>query len=314
MGDAENKPGHRWAVVLSGGEGERMRPFITGWLGSHRPKQYCAFTGVRTLLEDAATRALGVASARRLVTVIGKGHWRYLDEPRRLQFPGRIIEQPANCDTAAGFFLPLAYVLREDPEATVSLLPSDHFVADPYRFQRHLRRALRCAEREPERLFLLAAVPEGPEADYGWVRTGAGATGSGPRPVTEFLEKPDPATARRFYEEGCLWNTLVLAGKARTFWELGRRFLPEVIERLDIVRRFIGTPYEADVSREVYDGMPRANLSRDLLEKAPERLAAVAMDEVGWSDWGRPERILESLRALDLEPAFRTPESGCVPA
>ena len=33
MFNAEEKSGQRWAVILSGGEGERMRPFITSWLG-----------------------------------------------------------------------------------------------------------------------------------------------------------------------------------------------------------------------------------------------------------------------------------------
>lgn len=291
-----------------------MRPFITRWLGEHRPKQYCAFTGEKTLLEDAVSRALGVADSRQVVTVIGREHWRHLDEPRRLDLPGRIVEQPANRDTAAGVFLPLAYVLARDPDATVALLPSDHFVADPFRFQRNLRRALKCAEHRPDRLFLLAAQPEGPEPDYGWVRTAPADGGERLLAVTEFLEKPDADTARRYHEEGCLWNTMVVAGKAAAFWDLGWRHIPDVVERLEALRSALGTPWEERTLREVYADMPEANFSRDFLQKIPERLAAVAMEDVGWSDWGRPERVAQSLRDLRLQPAFPKAEADLVAA
>jgi mannose-1-phosphate guanylyltransferase len=314
MFNAEDKSGQRWAVILSGGEGERMRPFITRWLGHHRPKQYCTFTGEKSLLEEAVGRALGIAQSTQLVTVIGKDHWQHIDGSRRLDLPGRIVEQPANRDTAAGVFLPLTYVLAEDREATVVLLPSDHFVADPYRFQRHLRRALKCAERCPERLFLLAAMPEGPEPDYGWLRTEPTEAGDSLLAVSEFMEKPDADTARRFYAEGCLWNTMVVAGKAATFWEMGWRLIPEVVARLEALRGVLGTPLEESALRGIYADMPAANFSRDFLQKIPERLTAVAMEDVGWSDWGRPERILQSLRGLRLQPAFASPEDELVAA
>lgn len=301
----ENRTGQRWAVVLAGGEGSRMRPFITGWLGEHRPKQYCAFHGEKTLLEQAMERALSLAESTRVVTVIGRDHWRHLDEPRRLFVPGRIVEQPANRETAAGVFLPLAYALRQDPDATVAVLPSDHFVADGYRFQRLLRRAMRCAERCQDRVFLLAATPEGPETDYGWLRP---EPGPGLPGVREFIEKPDSRRALRCYAEGCLWNTMVLAAKAATLWDLGWRLCPEVVGRLEALRWAIGTPMESSTLQTVYADMPEANFSRDVLQKAPERLGVVTMEEVGWSDWGRPERVVESLRALRLEPNF--PVSG----
>jgi mannose-1-phosphate guanylyltransferase len=52
-----SETGHRWAVILAGGEGERMRAAITSWLGTHRPKQYCSFVGSRSMLEHTVDRA-----------------------------------------------------------------------------------------------------------------------------------------------------------------------------------------------------------------------------------------------------------------
>ena len=41
-----------WGIVLAGGEGERLRGFIREILGTDRPKQFCAFCGQRTMIEQ----------------------------------------------------------------------------------------------------------------------------------------------------------------------------------------------------------------------------------------------------------------------
>jgi mannose-1-phosphate guanylyltransferase len=36
---------HLWGIILAGGDGRRLQPFIRAYLGSDRPKQYCTFFG-----------------------------------------------------------------------------------------------------------------------------------------------------------------------------------------------------------------------------------------------------------------------------
>src|SRR5687768_4764508 len=109
--------GERWAIILAGGEGTRLSRLTVRRFGEHRPKQYCAFLGQRTMFEHTLDRAVGMVGPERVVTVIGRGHWRYLQG--RPGLVGYMVEQPRACDTAPGVFLPLAYVLAFDPEATV---------------------------------------------------------------------------------------------------------------------------------------------------------------------------------------------------
>ena len=47
--------GHRWAVVLAGGDGTRLQSLTLKIAGDQRPKQFCSFFGGETLL--AQTRA-----------------------------------------------------------------------------------------------------------------------------------------------------------------------------------------------------------------------------------------------------------------
>src|SRR4030095_13078772 len=41
---------HVWSIILAGGDGERLRSLTEAWLGYHKPKQYCVFTGTRSML------------------------------------------------------------------------------------------------------------------------------------------------------------------------------------------------------------------------------------------------------------------------
>ena len=46
-----------------------MKPLICRWLGRHRPKQYSAFVGSRSMFQHTVDRAIGLAGAARIVAV-----------------------------------------------------------------------------------------------------------------------------------------------------------------------------------------------------------------------------------------------------
>ena len=66
----------------------------------------------------------------------------------------------------------------------------------------------------------------------------------------------------------------------------------------------IGGPEERRALEAMYRDMPAKNFSSDLLQRVPETLAVVELTGVLWSDWGKPERIAETLRRIDRRPAF----------
>ena len=228
--------------------------------------------------------------------------------------PGRVIEQPANRDTAAGILLPLTYVMAENPEATVAIFPSDHYIAPNARFMAHVDRAYLLAERLGNMIVLLGAVPDGPEPDYGWIQPDhelrAGA-GSGVRLVRRFREKPSPGEAATFHRDGYLWNTFIMFAKAKALWTLAGERLPELRARFDDLLRSVGTDAEPSVLARIYGDMPSANFSTRILEACADRTLVATLEGVDWSDWGRPERIEETLLktgnpALKSIPISRT--------
>lgn len=296
-----------WSIVLAGGEGTRVSSFVQRWLGKQRPKQFCTFVGTRSLLQHTLDRAARLAPAEQSVLVVAQTH----REEAMAQLDGRgvgtLLFQPANRDTAAGVFLPLTYIRSRDPHATVVIYPSDHFVFPEETFLDHVHHAVRAAEQLKNRIVLLGVAPDRLELDYGWILPGARLVHPGKRPVKNvrrFLEKPTAQQADEALSSDALWNTMVMTAKIDTLWQLGRQCFPELVERFERLGRAIGTPEEARVIEMIYHNMPARNFSSDLLQQVPDRVAVTELTDTLWSDWGRPERIVEALRRIDRAPAF----------
>jgi mannose-1-phosphate guanylyltransferase len=96
----------------------------------------------------------------------------------------------------------------------------------------------------------------------------------------------------------------VLVAKVDTLWKLGWQCIPAIMERFERLGKTIGTVHESQTLHQLYRYMPHMNFSSDVLQKVPERLGVIELEEVLWSDWGRPERIRETLEVLGKNPAF----------
>ncbi|MGH9462510.1 MAG: sugar phosphate nucleotidyltransferase [Vicinamibacteria bacterium] len=302
--------GNLWSIVLAAGEGERMRGLTEKWLGYHRPKQYCTFVGTRSMLQHTLDRAERLTSRERIVTVIARSHRRMALEQVG-DHAGGLMLQPFNHDTAAGIFLALTRVRKRDPKAVVVVLPSDHFVSPEAHFLDSVRNAVGAATTHPDKLVLLGVAPDTLELDYGWVAPGRSLGTIHGRPVEiarSFLEKPGRAQAMAARDTGALWNTMVMAVEAETLWQLGWRYLPEIMPSFESLLEAVDTPNELEVMDSVYRGMVRRNFSSRLLERARGRVALMTLENALWSDWGRPERIIHTLERIGKMPAWKAGE------
>lgn len=307
-----NGSGRPWSIVLAGGRGERLASFTERWLGRPVPKQYCAFVGGRSMLQHTLDRASRISSTEDIVTVVAREHAGYWRSQVGGGLASGVVTQPVNRDTAAGIFLPLARVRAMDPRATVAIFPSDHFIYPETRFVAAVETALRAAEELRERLVLLGVRPDGPEPDYGWIFRGReliDLEGRGVHAVRSFLEKPSAEDARAAREQGALWNTMIMAARVETLWRLGWRYLPQIMFRFESYVEAIGTKVEDAALTSIYADMPNRNFSSDLLQRARSEVAAIELEGVVWSDWGRAERIVETLARLGKRPAWEEQES-----
>lgn len=295
---AHQNPGSLWSLVLAGGHGERLRAFTEQWLGAYRPKQYCAFMGNQSMIQHTWKRAKTVSPPHQVVTVMDQSHWGYVRTQLMQDKLGRVVWQPENRGTGPGVFLPLSYIRSHDPNATVVLWPADHFVFPVAPLIQVIRDAAALVQDEPQRMVLLTVPPHSREKDYGWVIPGPlfpHRGGSQVREVRRFVEKPQDAQLTEIARGGGQWNTLVLIANVQTLWKAGRQCIPEVVMPLEEHAGGIGTSRERQILMNLYRTMPMRNFSSDLLSLVPQQLCMMELTGVHWSDWGRPERIQETM-------------------
>lgn len=292
--------GHRWGVILAGGDGTRLQKLTRLICGDDRPKQFCPLVGDDTLLEQTRQRAERSIRGEQVLVSLTRSH-----RPFYLQQPGirpsQRIVQPANKGTAPPILHSLLSIERTDENAIVAILPCDHHYSDDQTFTDALESAFDTAERHAESVVLVGAHPEGPEVEYGWIEPGPPACPASFH-VRGFCEKPPIHVAQELIARGSLWNTFVMVGHVRGFLEMIRAALPEVVDFLRQSELWAGC--EAHIPEPVYEAIRSINFSEEVLSVQTRRLVTLRQGLTGWNDLGHPERAVAVLRAAGMEPAW----------
>jgi hypothetical protein len=64
---------------------------------------------------------------------------------------------------------------------------------------------------------------------------------------------------------------------------------------------------DADWCEAIYRGMRSTDFSTEILQRETEDLRVLPMEGVDWCDWGRPGRVMASLRKIGASPASPLP-------
>ncbi|MBA3393073.1 MAG: NTP transferase domain-containing protein [Deltaproteobacteria bacterium] len=293
----DDSPDLDWTLALAGGEGMRLTEYVERRFGRRIPKQYCCLLGNRSMIQHTLERLNKITPASRTMTVIGTHH----GDVANPQLAGRcdhVFTQPSARDTGLALYVALAMIKRWNPNALVTITPTDHYVAPAAKYVDQVRAAQGVARQIRDKVVILGVRPTEPDPELGYLSLGAQITEVPQvRQLVGFVEKPSVSVCQKLREQGALWNTMVTCGTVEALWELGRASEPQLMDILDSLVPLIGSADEADAIQYIYRAYLPVSFSRDMLERAPERLCAMELEGVEWSDWGKPERI-ETVLAL----------------
>jgi len=299
------EPQLRCGIVLAGGEGLRLRPYIHRLRGDRLPKQYVNFTDEHSLLDHTLHRCERLIPPERIFTVASQAHMDYDEVQWQLSHrpKGTVILQPENKETGPGILLPLLHIYKRFPESIVTVFPSDHFIKEEALFMGYVDLAFRAVSKHPDLLVLLGLEPQGPEADYGYILPGEridAPADFGLHRVRHFVEKPNTRDAAELIRCGGLWNSFVMTFQTKTILRLIREIMPELFTRFKRILAALGTADEEEEVSAVYTEMKPENFSTAFLQRlpvyAPKNLAVLPVLNVFWSDFGSEQRILSAVQ------------------
>ena len=307
MQNTKRKSDSRYAVILAGGDGSRLKSLTRAVSGDDRPKQFCPILGGKSLLDATRDRVrMSVAVENTFFSLTAK-HERFYQAALWDVPESRQVIQPENRGTAPAILYALMRVAAVDPNAVVAFFPSDHFFTDDDRFMQQIDSAFRAAEIESDSVLLLGLEPDKAESSYGWIEPSASLFGSEPGGVSRvarFWEKPTRRMAEQLMGSGCLWNSFVMVGRADAFLAMFRTHLKDTFRMFDISKRMLLTSQERPLVRAIYSWLRDSNFSSDVLEKATGMLMVMRVADVGWSDLGEPHRVAGALEQLGIKTAW----------
>ncbi len=266
------------AVILAGGSGTRFWPLSR----VKKPKQFLALVTDKTLIAETFARVQPLCPPERSWVVCGAAHAEAVKSALPRLPPAHLIVEPAARNTAPAIGLAAVHALREDPDATLAILPSDHHIARPDAFRTALEAAAR-ASRDGD-LVTIGIRPTRAETGYGYLRRG-GQRPDGSYAVEAFVEKPDAATAERYLQDTAYaWNAGIFVFRADALLDALKRHLPKVHDGL---------------TRD-FAALPSISIDSGVMEPESQTTHRIALvpGDFGWSDVGS-FAALPDVRALD---------------
>jgi mannose-1-phosphate guanylyltransferase len=298
------------AIILAGGDGNRLAPLTRKIAGYNVPKQFCSLFGEETLLAQTRRRVSLSISHDRTVTVLSRHHRRFYSHLLSKTSAANLAIQPSNRGTAVGILYGLLRLIELGHRGTVAIFPSDHFVSDDRAFMLHVESALAAAAASPHHPIVLLGVPATrPEIQYGWIEPGeplpAKSPGLAPSfRIRRFWEKPPPQIAADLWARGCLWNTFVMAADIEALLALFARATPHIHEALARVRVGFDEVLEDDMIGRIYTALPSVGFSEAILTASISDFAVLPVKDVEWSDLGEPCRVIAAMSRLGLRPRW----------
>lgn len=269
-------------VIMAGGTGSRLWPLSREFY----PKQFLTVSGEHSMLQQTVSRLCGIKHQAPLVICNEEHRFIAAEQLRQagLKHSGIILE-PVGRNTAPAIALAALKALADKElgdDPILLILAADHLIDDTAAFHCAVEKALSFAKSG--KLVTFGIVPTAPETGYGYIR--AGDSQGDAYTVSEFVEKPDLATAENYLIDGhYYWSSGMFLFRASRYIDALKKHDPAILTACE--KAMAATEPDLDfirVDREAFEQCPDDSIDYAVMEKTDT--AMVVPMEAGWSDVG----------------------------
>ncbi len=273
------------AVIMAGGTGTRFWPASR----AATPKQLLPLVGKTTMIRQTYERLAGLVSPEQTLVVTNQ----QLVEPIAEQLPelprAQLVGEPCKRDTAPCIGLAALLVSREDPDATMLVMPADHVIRSHGHFQSAVKQAVEMVAKSQAKIVTFGIQPTYPAEIFGYIHRGAAIDTRGDSApaymVKHFREKPNASTAAEYVSSGdYFWNSGIFVWKAKTILDALTEQQPEMLEHLKKIVAAWGTDDQQAVFKKEFTAIEGISIDYAVMEHAKN--VAVIVAPYDWDDLG----------------------------
>ena len=274
---------NRYLLIMAGGVGSRFWPLSR----REKSKQFLDILGTgETLIQMTYRRFRNICPQENIYVVTNEDSSDIVVSQLGID-PDHVLAEPLRRNTAPCIAYGIFRIMSENPEAVITVAPSDHLITKEDEFRKVMDEAYRFAS-ENDALLTLGIRPDRPETGYGYIQANTMQPVSGYEDlhkVKAFTEKPELAMAKLFIESGDFyWNSGIFIWKAATIMESYNRHLPDIFHTFHEGKELFSTPAEKDFITRAYAQCSSISVDYGIMEKADN--VYVICTDLGWSDLG----------------------------
>ncbi len=272
------------AIIMAGGSGTRFWPASR----AATPKQLLQLVGDATMIRQTVDRLDGLVPPEQTLVVTNERLVDTIQQQLPELPPTSIVGEPCKRDTAPCIGLAALLVSRNDPDATMAVMPADHVIQPTDAFQAAVQQAADMVEQQPDQIVTFGIKPTYPAEIFGYIQRGAAIDSSTQAPsyqVKEFREKPDAATAAKYLDSGdYYWNSGIFIWKAKTILEALAARQPAMLAHLQKIVDAWGTDAQAKTLTTEFTAIEGISVDYAIMEHATN--VAVIEAPYHWDDLG----------------------------
>lgn len=216
-------------VIIAGGSGTRLWPMST----PDHPKHLLRLTDGYSLLQNTLTRARKLTEDDKIFVITDASHSHHVIEQLHDFDATHILSEPARRGTASCILFAMQHIqlLNLEKNEPVAFLWADHLIRDQRGFVTSFKQASHLAKKYSKVVFI-GVEPTYPSSGLGYMEHGDKFEDEeNVYELQSFHEKPDPATARKYFMSGkFFWNTGYLVTSLACFIDAAKTYSPSYYE------------------------------------------------------------------------------------
>lgn len=276
---------HHYFLILCGGTGPRLWPLSR----ADNPKQFLKILNESSLLQQTVSQALYSLPSNHIFLITNQKYLSKINQHIGHLLPQKqIIAEPEKKNTAMAIIYGVSVISQTDPNAIITVLPSDQFISPLYLFRRQLTESAKLASAY-QVIVTIGIKPEYPNPSYGYI------TPKNSKQkyfkVKQFIEKPDVKTAKSLISKNSYWNSGIYTFSVKTLHDELNKNCPDYSK---LFQKLLNDGHQTSVVRQIYHLSPDLSFDIALSQKSSNLIMIPA--KFKWNDLGEWGTIFNQLK------------------